>query len=108
MPILAGSDAANPGQLPGAGLHLELAKLVDAGFTAGEVLRIATWDNSRFLGGERADFGEIAVGKRADLVLVAGDPTARIDALARISWVILGGTPLDRAARRRTGGSSLP
>src|SRR5207249_1233473 len=39
--VLAGSDAANPGQLPGAGLHLELAKLVDAGLAAGEVLRIA-------------------------------------------------------------------
>ena len=97
--VLAGSDAANPGQLPGAGLHLELAKLVDAGLAAGEVLRIATWENARFLGGERADFGEIAVGKRADLVLVAGDPTARIDDLSRISRVILDGTPLERAAR---------
>ncbi|HSV06163.1 MAG TPA: amidohydrolase family protein [Candidatus Binatus sp.] len=97
--VLAGSDAANPGQLPGAGLHLELVKLVDAGVPPGEALRIATWDNAHFLGGERADFGEIAVGKRADLVLVAGDPTQRIEDLGKISRVILGGAPLERAAR---------
>jgi imidazolonepropionase-like amidohydrolase len=98
--VLAGSDGANPGQLPGAGLHLELVKLVDAGLAPGEALRVATWENARFLAGEGADFGEVAVGKRADLVLVAGDPTARIDDLSRISRVILDGTPLERAARR--------
>jgi imidazolonepropionase-like amidohydrolase len=98
VPVLAGSDSANPGQLPGAGLHLELAKLVDAGVAPGEALRIATWENARFLDGEDADFGEIVVGKRADLVLVAGDPTQRIDDLARINRVILDGTPLERAA----------
>src|SRR5439155_902476 len=77
VPVLAGSDACNAGDFPGAGLHLELAKLVEAGLTPGEALRAATWENARFLAGESADFGEIAVGKRADLVLVAGDPTAR-------------------------------
>jgi len=76
--LLAGSDACNPGQLPGAGLHLELARLVAAGLTPGEALRAATLSNARFLAGESADFGEVAVGKRADLVLVAGDPTVRI------------------------------
>jgi len=99
VPVLAGSDAANPGQLPGAGFHLELAKLVDAGVAPGEALRIATWENARFLGGERADFGDIAVGKRADLLLVTGDPTQRIGDLGQIGRVILDGTPLERAAR---------
>ena len=75
VPVLAGSDACNPGNLPGAGLHLELAKLVEAGLTPGEALRTATIDNARFIAGDRADFGEIAAGKRADLVLVRGDPT---------------------------------
>jgi imidazolonepropionase-like amidohydrolase len=96
VPVLAGSDASNPGQFPGAGLHLELAKLVEAGLTPGEALRAATWENARFLAGEGADFGEIAVGKRADLVLVAGDPTERIGDLGRITHVLLDGTALVR------------
>jgi imidazolonepropionase-like amidohydrolase len=100
VPMLAGSDACNSGQFPGAGLHLELAKLVDAGLTPGEALRAATADNARFLAGDGADFGEIAVGKRADLVLVAGDPTAHIDALAAITHVLLDGVTLERRARR--------
>ena len=96
IPLLAGSDACNPGQLPGAGLHLELAKLVDAGLAPAEALRVATWSNARFLAGEDADFGEIAPGKRGDLVLVAGDPTADIAVLGRITQVVLDGTVLER------------
>src|SRR5213080_4773762 len=49
VPVLVGSDACNPGDLPGAGLHLELVKLVEAGLTPGEALRAATWENARFL-----------------------------------------------------------
>jgi imidazolonepropionase-like amidohydrolase len=94
--ILAGSDACNPGALPGAGLHLELARLVEAGMSPGEALRAATWTNARFLAGESADFGEIADGKRADLVLVAGDPVAKVADLGRIAHVILDGVVLER------------
>jgi imidazolonepropionase-like amidohydrolase len=101
VPILAGSDACNPGDLPGAGLHLELAKLVQAGLAPGEALRAATWENARFLAGEAADFGEIAAGERADLLLVEGDPTLRIGDLGRIRLVVLDGTPLVRRARGR-------
>ncbi len=97
--ILAGSDACNPGALPGAGLHLELTRLVEAGMPPGEALRAATWDNARFLAGEAADFGEIAEGKRADLVLVAGDPVAHIGDLGRITQVILDGAVLERRRR---------
>lgn len=97
--ILAGSDACSPGHFPGAGLHLELAKLVEAGMTPGEALRAATWEGARFLGGDGADFGEIAPGKRADLVLVSGDPVAHIEDLGKITHVILGGALLERHAR---------
>jgi imidazolonepropionase-like amidohydrolase len=99
VPILAGSDACNPGALPGAGLHLELVKLVEAGLTPGQALRAATWENARFLAGESADFGEIDLGKRADFFLVAGDPTSRIEDLGRITHVVLDGTVLARAKR---------
>lgn len=100
IPILAGSDACNPYDLPGAGLHLELVKLVEAGLTPAEALRTAPWDNARFLAGENADFGEIAVGKRADLVLVDGDPVSRIGDLGMIAHVVLEGTVLERRTPR--------
>jgi imidazolonepropionase-like amidohydrolase len=100
VPVLVGSDACNPGNFPGAGFHRELGALVEAGLTPAEALRAATWENARFLGGDGADFGEIAVGKRGDLVLVAGDPTARIGDLARITYVLLDGTLLVRRTHR--------
>jgi imidazolonepropionase-like amidohydrolase len=97
--ILVGSDACNAGDLPGGTLHLELAKLVAAGLTPGEVLRAVTWTNAHFLGGDSADFGEIAPGKRADLVLVAGDPTTHIEDLQHISEVVLEGMVLVRRVK---------
>ncbi|HYB99810.1 MAG TPA: amidohydrolase family protein [Candidatus Limnocylindrales bacterium] len=100
VPVLAGSDAANPGNIAGAGLHLELIKLVEAGLLPGQALRAATYDGARFLARRDADFGEIAIGKRADLVLIDGDPTARIEDTARIAHVILGGVPLTRTPHR--------
>ena len=97
--ILAGSDAVNAGQFPGAGLHDELAKLVEAGMTPGEALKAATYDNARFLAGAQADFGTIAPGQRADLVLVDGDPTADVTATQRIVRVWLDGVELARYPR---------
>ncbi len=97
--ILAGSDAVNSGQFPGAGLHDELAKLVEAGMTPGEALRAATYDNARFLAGATADFGTVAPGQRADLVLVDGNPTADIAATQRIVRVWLDGVELQRHPR---------
>src|SRR5438094_508200 len=95
-PVLGGSEACNPGDLPGAGLHLELVKLVEAGLTPGEALRAATWENARFIGGDAADFGEIAVGKRADLLLVDGDPVDHIGDLGKIAQLVLDGAALTR------------
>ena len=112
--ILAGSDAVNAGQFPGAGLHDELAKLVEAGITPGEPLCAATSDNARFLAGAQADFGEVAPGKRADLILVHGDPTTDIAATQRITHVWLDGVELVRYVRPtsdscpRSDGEPLP
>src|SRR5262249_59128977 len=58
--ILAGSDAVNLGQFPGAGLHVELAKLVEAGMTPGAALKAATYDNARFLEGATPEAGAAA------------------------------------------------
>lgn len=94
--ILAGSDT-QIGMFPGAGLHRELHLLTEAGLTPADAIRAATIDGARFLvDGREPDFGSVAVGKRADLLLVEGDPTRDLDALARIRAVILGGVVLER------------
>jgi imidazolonepropionase-like amidohydrolase len=94
--ILAGSDTQS-GVFPGAGLHRELATLVEAGLTPAEALRAATLYPAQFLAdGEEPDAGVIAVGKRADLVLVNGDPTRDISALSDIREVVLNGSLLER------------
>ena len=94
--ILAGSDSPNIGHFPGASLHVEIRTLAEAGMSPGEALRAATFDNARFLGGPSADFGEIAPGKRADLLLVGGDPLANLDVLDDIRLVVLDGVRLER------------
>ena len=94
--ILAGSDAQS-GVFPGAGLHREFALLVESGMTPAEVVRAATWDAARFLDkSEDPGFGAVAVGKRADLLLVDGDPAADVANLARIRLVMKRGVPLER------------
>jgi imidazolonepropionase-like amidohydrolase len=94
--MLAGSDAQS-GVFPGAGLHRELHLLVEAGLRPADAIRAATLDAARFLAGrERPDFGAVAAGKRADLLLVEGDPTRDLDALARIRAVMKGGLVLER------------
>lgn len=94
--ILAGSDAQS-GVFPGAGLHRELALLVESGLTPAEAIRAATIAPARFLaGGAEPEFGLVAPGKIADLLLVDGDPTIDLAALTEIRAVILRGVPLVR------------
>ena len=76
VPILAGTDAPNPGTAHGASLHRELELLVRAGLSPVEALRAATSVPASALA--LHDWGRIAAGLRADLVLVNGDPTRDI------------------------------
>ncbi|MGH7899993.1 MAG: amidohydrolase family protein [Candidatus Binatia bacterium] len=94
--IFAGSDS-QMGVFPGASLHRELRLLAESGFTPAEAIRAATVDPARFLAnGKQSDFGIVAEGKRADLLLVEGDPSESLDALERIRIVMKGGVVLER------------
>lgn len=96
VPILAGTDAPNPGTAHGISMHRELELLVGAGLTPVEALSAATSvpaDAFRI-----ADRGRIRPGLRADLLLVEGDPTSDIDATRRIVGVWKSGVALDRTA----------
>jgi hypothetical protein len=74
VPIIAGTDANGiPNHPPGASLHRELQLLVECGFTPFEALRAATVAPAVFLRKDR-EFGTIATGNRADLLLIDGNP----------------------------------
>jgi len=85
VPLLAGTDAPNPGTSHGVSLHGELELLVAAGLTPVEVLASATSAPARAFG--LRDRGRVASGLRADLLLVDGDPTRDIRATRRIAGV---------------------
>jgi hypothetical protein len=87
--MLIGTDAMNTGVVPGWSTHDEMADLVAAGLPRYEVLRAATANAAEFLGaGER---GTVAVGQRADLVLLDANPLLDIANTRRISGVMLRG-----------------
>jgi imidazolonepropionase-like amidohydrolase len=96
--ILGGTDAGGPPfVIPGFDLHNELSALVDAGFTPLEALQSVTLDAAQFLG--RADeFGTVANGKAADLVLLDANPLDDIHNTRKIRAVVVQGKYLDRAA----------
>ena len=100
VPILAGTDAPNPGTTCGASLHGELALLVKAGLSPLDALRAATSVPADHFG--LKDRGRIRSGMMADLVLVNGDPSQDIRATRDIVQVWRGGVALNREAYRRT------
>lgn len=95
--LMAGTDTPMPGVYPGYSLHEELALLVAAGLSPREALGAATVQPARFLGID-ANSGAIAVGRRADLVLLDADPTRDIRNTRRIRAVVLDGRLLTREA----------
>ena len=95
VPILAGSDAPNPGTAHGASLHRELELLVAAGLAPIEALAAATSVPARHF--TLTDRGRIAPGLRADLMLVAGDPLADITATREIVAIWKNGFRIERS-----------
>ena len=96
VPLLAGSDSANPYTYPGSGLHDELEELVAAGLTPVEALRTATTAPAKYLEAEDS-LGSITVGKVADLVLLSANPLEDIQNVRRIEAVVARGRLFDRS-----------
>ncbi|MFD4367552.1 amidohydrolase family protein [Rhodococcus sp. NPDC058521] len=99
VPVLAGTDSVEspgaPFSIPlGTSLHRELELLVDAGWSPSEALGAATWLPAHHF--HLDDRGALTPGRRADLVLVEGDPTADIGAVRDIVDVWVGGERIVR------------
>jgi imidazolonepropionase-like amidohydrolase len=99
VPIVPGSDTG----LVGYGLHREIELYVQAGMTPLEAIQSATIVSARAMQLEK-ELGTIEAGKRADLILVDGDPLKDITALRRVRTVVTGGRAYDAGALWRTVG----
>ena len=94
--IVAGTDYG----LPGFSLLRELELYVDAGLSPLDAIRAATAVPAEVMG-LRSESGTIAIGKRADLVVLDADPLVDIHNLRKGRWVVVGGVMLDMVNLRR-------
>jgi imidazolonepropionase-like amidohydrolase len=99
--LIAGTDAMGyPLVTPGASLHRELELLVGSGLSPLDAMRSATIEPARFLR-RPAEFGRIAPGMRADLLLVGGNPLDNIARLREPVGVMARGRWYPRAELQR-------
>jgi hypothetical protein len=85
IPIVSGTD-----DVAGFAFQRELELYVKAGIPANEVLRIATWNGATYAR-VLFDRGSVERGKRADLILIDGDPTQNISAVRNVALVLQDG-----------------
>lgn len=97
-----GIIALGTDQTIGPAVHREMELLVAAGIAPVEVIRIATHNAAVFLGKEE-EFGRVAPGLRADLVLLNADPAADINNAKNIAAVIKNGVIVDRKSLNLAG-----
>jgi imidazolonepropionase-like amidohydrolase len=93
IPIVAGTDQA----VPGFSLDREIELYVQAGFTPMEAIQAATLVPARAMGMEK-ESGTVEVGKRADVILVDGNPLENISDIRKVSTVFAGGKIYQPAA----------
>lgn len=99
VPLMAGSDLV----VPGHSMFRELELLVQAGLSPLEAIRAATIVPARALKLER-ELGTVEAGKRADLMLVEGNPLDSISHIRRVKYVVTRGQMYDSAALWRSVG----
>jgi imidazolonepropionase-like amidohydrolase len=86
IPIVAGTDQT----VPGHSLHRELELYVQAGFTPMEAIQAATLVPARVMGLDK-EVGTVAAGKRADIIVIDGDPLADIRNTRNVEFTIAKG-----------------
>jgi imidazolonepropionase-like amidohydrolase len=93
--LLVGTDpTGGGGVIPGFSNQRAVELLVESGFTPLEAIKISTLSGATYLG--RADrVGSLAVGKQADLVVINGDPSARIEDIRNVEVVFRQGVAYD-------------
>jgi Amidohydrolase family len=95
--LLAGEDPTGiGGVLAGFGDQREVELLVEAGFPPTEAIRIATFNGAQYLA-DGDKIGTVATGKVADLVVIKGDPSSKIEEIENVEIVFKDGIGYDPA-----------
>lgn len=98
--VAVGSDTpAGKFNPPGGGVHKEMEWLVGVGFSPMEAIRAATGTAAEVL--DRDDIGVVAQGRRADLLVVRGNPVEDIRVTRQIQYVVRNGTVHEASTLRR-------
>jgi len=87
VPIVAGTDQT----VPGYSLYREIELYVQAGFTPMEAIQAATIVPARVMGVDK-EVGTVEAGKRADIIIVGGNPLESIHNIRKVEFVITNGT----------------
>jgi len=99
VPIVAGTDQT----VPGHSLHREIELYVQAGFTPMEAIQAATIVPARVMGLDK-EIGTVEPGKRADLIILDGNPLESIHNIRKVEFVITNGTMYNCAELWRSVG----
>lgn len=95
--LIVGTDpTGGGGVIPGYSNQRALELLVEAGFTPVEAIKIGTLNGAEYLG-RGSLVGSVAVGKQADLMIVTGNPAARIRDVRNVHMVFKQGIGYDPA-----------
>src|SRR5579859_3833512 len=93
--LVDGTDpTGNGGVIPDYSNAREVELLVEAGLTLPQAIQVSTLNGARFLGIDK-DRGSVAVGKRADLIVLDGDPTKDPRDLHKVEFVFKDGVGYD-------------
>ncbi len=94
--LMSGTDAPLPLMVPGFSLHNELEYMVSIGLSPYDALRTSTYNPALYLN-KLDEFGTVELGKRADLVLLSGNPMEDITNTQKIEGVMVRGKWFSRA-----------
>jgi imidazolonepropionase-like amidohydrolase len=98
-PIVFGTDSPQLYSVPGFSMHREMRSMAAAGISAQDILYAATRNVARYYGAER-EFGSVAPGQHADLLLLEGNPLADLGNVARRAGVMVNGRWMPEAEIR--------
>jgi imidazolonepropionase-like amidohydrolase len=104
VPVIFGTDAPQQFSVPGFSVHREMALMREAGMTPYQILLTATRNAGQYHK-DKARFGTIAAGSRADLILLGGDPLKDLSNVGRRAGVMARGRWLaeDEIQKRLAG-----
>jgi imidazolonepropionase-like amidohydrolase len=88
--VATATDAGNPMTLHGPSIYEEMEAMQEAGIPAAEVVVLSTRNGARAMR-RLADFGTLAPGKIADILVLTEDPTRDVRAFRSLSHVMRGG-----------------